>query len=483
MRMVAAPGERIVLDDGQRRYRAEECEGLIASMAALFQAVGCVPGDTVALLSRNRAEYPLWLMGAVAAGLWIVPLNWHLRRNELHHIVADSGASLVLVEPELVGELPELPHRVLDEALAQQLQATPPRELHADLPAGGIMLYTSGTTGLPRGVRRSQPARLGALLESWQQRGRAVGLDGAGPHLVTGPLYHAAPLLYALYDWVNGAPMLVMRQFDAAAALDWIERAGVCHSHWVPTMFVRALQLPEARRKCFRAHSLRRVLHGAAPIAPEIKRRMIDWWGPVLVEYWGGSESGAVTRIDSPAWLQRPGSVGQALPGFEVHAVDESGRRLPPGCPGLLAVRRRDGHRLLADDKAGSALLLGDIGRVEEDGYVYLLGREGHTIISGGVNIYPAEVEAVLSSHPAVVDVLVQGEADPEWGERVVALVVAADGHGSGELLAAELLDFAARRLASYKLPRRIDWVSSLPRTDAGKLSRRHLKLQRGAGA
>lgn len=477
--LISAPPDKILLDDGQRQYRAAECQHAIAAIAALLKAEGLAPGDCVALLSRNRADYPLWLLGAVVAGLWVVPVNWHLKADEVAHIVKDSGARLLLVEPELSEVVPDTRHWLLDES---RWRHATPAELRECDPVGGIMLYTSGTTGRPKGVRRSQPATLGELLQQWRQQGRAVGLDGDGPHLVTGPLYHAAPLLYALYDWVNGAAMLIMPRFEAEEALRWIQRYRVRHSHWVPTMFVRALRLPQALREQVDLSSLTLVLHGAAPVAAETKQQMIEWWGPVLVEYWGGSESGAVTRVDSHEWLAHPGTVGRALPRFEVFAVDSDGQPLPANQTGLLAVRARDSQRIFSyfndPDKTershiGDALTLGDIGYIDERGYVFLLDRESHTIISGGVNIYPAEVEAVLSTHPAVADVLVCGETDPEWGERVVAKVLPLE-NGTTEL-AEDLLTYAARYLANYKLPRRIDWVTRLPRTDTGKLYRRNL--------
>lgn len=494
MVIIPPPGERIVLDDQQRQLDARQCHSVICAIADALRAEGLMAGDTVALLARNTAEYPLWLMGAVVAGLWVVPVNWHLKAGEIRHIIQDSGARLLLAEPALLESLQsgpdgELPHWRLDEQRWRALMAAEPvgTPQPAD-PAGGIMLYTSGTTGLPKGVRRSQPATLGALLDDWRKRGHGVGLDGSGPHLVTGPLYHAAPLLYALYDWINGAPLLIMRRFDAATALDWMAQAQVRHTHWVPTMFVRASRLPEDQRTRFAAaSSLNLVLHGAAPIAVALKRQMIDWWGPVLVEYWGGSESGAITRVDSEEWRTHSGTVGRALPQFEVFAVDAQGQRLAPGEQGLLAVRAKSGGRIFeyfrAPEKTershiGDALLLGDIGYVDAEGFVYLLDRESHTIISGGVNIYPAEIEAVFGNHPSVADVAVCSEPDEEWGERVIAKVqwVAAETDAADHTERIEyLLHYAGQHLADYKLPRRIDTVEQLPRTDSGKLYRRLL--------
>jgi long-chain acyl-CoA synthetase len=348
------------------------------------------------------------------------------------------------------------------------------------------MIYTSGTTGKPKGVRRSKPAALGDALVAWRRAGSAIGLDGSGPHLVTGPLYHAAPLLFGVYDLLNGAPLVVMPRWDEQRALALLARRAIHHTHLVPTMFVRLLRRSEEERRAFAAPSLHLVLHGAAPIAPSVKERMIAWWGPVLVEYWGGTESGVVTLIDSREWLAHAGSVGRALPHWEVFAVDDEGRRLPPGETGALYSRHRD----LAEpfvyhrdaEKTARAYLepgvltLGDVGFVDGDGFVFLCDRKSHTIISGGVNIYPAEIEQALIAHPAVADVGVFGIPDDEWGESVKAAVELAPGYEASPALAEEILAFARDRLAGYKVPRSIDFERALPRHPTGKLLVRELR-------
>jgi long-chain acyl-CoA synthetase len=350
------------------------------------------------------------------------------------------------------------------------------------------MIYTSGTTGRPKGVKR-RPAKTVADAIAGQERyGHSIGLDGSGPHLVTGPLYHAAPLMFAVYDQQNGAPVVVMPRFDERTLLEAVSRHGVAHTHLVPTMFVRLLRLTEDERAAFDPGPLSVVLHGAAPIAPAVKRRMIEWWGPVLIEYWGGSEGGVTTLVDSRDWLAHEGTVGRALPQWDVFAVDGGGRRLPPGAEGLLYSRHMSEPGLFAyhadDRKTANAYLpddphaftLGDLGRVDDDGYVYLTDREASTIISGGVNVYPAEIERVLSEHPAVSDVGVFGVPDDEWGESVKAAVQLAPDRAPSAELAAELLAFARERLAGYKVPRSIDFEAELPRTPAGKLYVRRLR-------
>jgi long-chain acyl-CoA synthetase len=353
-------------------------------------------------------------------------------------------------------------------------------------PSGGPMIYTSGTTGRPKGVRRARPATLEATLEQLRAGARAVGLDGSGPHLVTGPCYHAAPGMFAVYDQMNGAPLVLMPRWDERQALALLAEREIEHTHLVPTMFVRLLRLPEEERRAFRAPRLHLVLHGAAPISPTVKQRMIEWWGPVLVEYWGGTESGVITCVGSEEWLAHPESVGRALPGWEVFAVDDDGRPLLPGETGLLYARNTRVPRMFEyhDDPAKTSasylepgvFTLGDIGRVDPDGYVALADRSSHTIISGGVNIYPAEIEHVLQEHPAVGDVAVFGIPDDEWGEQVKAAVELAPSFAPSRELADGILAFARARLAGYKVPRSIDFEETLPRHSSGKLYVRRLR-------
>jgi long-chain acyl-CoA synthetase len=304
--------------------------------------------------------------------------------------------------------------------------------------------------------------------------------------MVTGPLYHAAPLLFAFYDQVNGAPLVILPQWDDARALELLQERAIRRTHMVPTMFVRMLNLPEGVRSRFDPSALRLVLHGAAPMSVAVKRRMIDWWGEVLVEYWGATEGGATTLVDSADWLAHPGTVGRALPSFEVFAVDDQGERLPPGEVGVLYCRHKTLRQVFEYHRAPEQTAeahpepflfnIGDVGRVEEDGYVYLSDRKSNLIISGGVNIYPAEIEQVLQEHPAVADVGVFGIPDPEWGEAVKAAVELHPGRQPSPELEAEIRAFARERLADYKVPRSIDFENRLPRYPTGKL---HVRLLR----
>ncbi len=495
--------DALALDDGtRRRSRAELADRVVRWARLLREGLGLAPGDHAALLIGNRAEAVEGVLAAIHAGVWLTPINWHLTEAEIAYVLRDSGARVLFTDPEHEAVARRAareedgsaacPILVAGAELEAALASARDEPLPADGPAGGNMIYTSGTTGRPKGVRRSRPATLGAALEAQRAYARSIACDGSGPHLVTGPLYHAAPLMFAIYDGACGASILVLPRWDEREALRWIVERDVHHTHLVPTMCVRLLtRLSEAERAAFRAPALHTVLHGAAPIAPDVKQRMLAWWGPILYEYWGGTEGGVTTFVDTHEWLAHPGSVGRALPHFEVFAVDAAGRRLPPGAEGALYARHRSTPDLFAyhgdPEKTAEAFLdpythtLGDVGRVDAGGYVWLADRKSHTIISGGVNIYPAEIEAALQAHPAVGDVAVFGIPDEEWGEQVKAVVELAPGFAPSPALAAELLAFARSRLAAYKAPRSLDF-EALPRTEAGKLYVRRLRDRYWAG-
>lgn len=480
----------LALDDLTRRRTWAELVDRSTRIAHLFRAgFGLQPDDHAAFLLDNRVEAIELTLGAMLAGIWLTPINRHLQAEEIAYIVADSGARVVFTDDEhgVVARQSAAPEvmRVgdeLDRALAQV--SDEPIPLSA--PPGGAMIYTSGTTGRPKGVKRARQPTLGATLFAIDAACAMLGLDGNGPHLITGPIYHAAPLLFALYDHINGAPLVIMPCWDAAQTLELIQDRQIRHTHLVPTMFVRLLRLDEAVRKAFDPSSLRLVLHGAAPIAPSVKRRMIEWWGEVIVEYWGATEGGACTLAGSADWLSHPGTVGKATATFEIFAAGDDGTRLPAGHVGSLFCR----HKLLAQPFAyhnapektaesylePGAFTLGDIGWVDADGYVYLTDRKSNLIISGGVNIYPAEVEQVLQQHPAVADVGVFGIPDDEWGEVIKAAVELADGLQPSPQLEADILTFARQHLASYKVPRSIDFEARLPRHPTGKLYVRQLR-------
>ncbi|MBW2383385.1 MAG: AMP-binding protein [Deltaproteobacteria bacterium] len=484
----------LALDDLTRRRSWQELADRSVRVARFLRDdAGLAPDDHVAVLMENRVECIELILGAIMAGVWLTPLNWHLREDEIAYVVGDSHAKVLFssvrfeetarrVMAGQIGGGVVLAGDELDAALASASDVP----MDESGPAGGNMIYTSGTTGRPKGVKRARPPTVGSALENLAHLGSHVGLDGSGPHLITGPMYHAAPLMFAVYDNAGGAPIVIQPHWDERDCLALLQEREVAHVHLVPTMFVRLLRLPEDERAAFHAPALEACLHGAAPVAVSIKERMIEWWGEILIEYWGGTEGGVNTLATSREWLEHPGTVGRALPGFEIFAVDESGERLPTGERGDLYCRHPNLDRPFeyhGDPRkteraylAPGVFTIGDIGSVDEEGWVFLADRKSNMIISGGVNIYPLEIEQVIGEHPAVADVGVFGVPDDEWGESVKAAVELSSGHTPSPALEADILAFARERLAGYKVPRSIDFEDELPRHESGKLYIRHLR-------
>ncbi len=497
----ADPHAPAVDDLTRTRSRGELVERATRAAHWLLDEAAVGAGGHVSMLMGNRVELIDLLLAAQLGGMWITAVNWHLTAAEVAYIVEDSGSTVLFTDPEHEATARAAAALVAEGAAVGAVQvvvAGPDLEaveafgradpFSLEGPGGGAMLYTSGTTGRPKGVKRRSTASLGATLRVGAAPGRVLGLDGQGPHLVTGPLYHAAPLGFAAVDLANGAELVLMPRWDEEHCLRLIEERGVRNSHVVPTMCVRLLRVPDERRAAFDGSSLSTVLHGAAPIAPSVKQRMIEWWGPVLTEYWGSTEGGVFTLVDSMAWLTKPGTVGKAVPSYDVFAVDADGTRLPPGEVGTLYT-----HNLLTDEVfeyhhapekteaahlAPGTFTMGDVGHVDADGFVFLSDRAANMIISGGVNIYPAEIEQELIDHPAVADVAVFGIPDDEWGEQVKAAVELVDGVTPSAELEAELLAFARERMAGYKVPRSIDFEAELPRHPTGKLYTRLLRAK-----
>ncbi|MEU4831967.1 AMP-binding protein [Streptosporangium sp. NPDC023615] len=472
----ADPGRTAVVADvtltyGELRERVDRVShGLLER--------GTRPGDTVVTVLPNGVDAITMMLATYQIGAYHVPVNWHYTAEEIGYIVADCAARTV-VSSERYGHT--VPGGFVEtSALAEGRPAGPPEGRRA----GSMMLYTSGTTGRPKGVRRRllelSPEELHPILmrKSW----RHFGLPSEGVHLLLSQLYHSAPYGQAMMALQFGHTVVVTERFDAEETLELIERHRVTNAFMVPTMFHRLLALPASTRSKYDLSSLTHLYHGAAPCPPATKRAMIDWLGPVLWEYYGSTEAAVATMVSSAEWLERPGTVGRAVDGLEFTIVGDDGAALPPGEPGMVyigGINRFEYHR--DPSKTASAMLgrlytPGDIGYLDEDGYLFLCDRRTDLIISGGVNIYPAEVEAVLQEHPSVADVAVIGVPDPEWGQRVVALIQPAPGITPGEELTGELLAHCAPRLARLKHPRVIEYRDTLPRTPTGKLSRSTLR-------
>jgi long-chain acyl-CoA synthetase len=459
--------------------------------------LGLRTGDAVAILLPNEPLFLAVYFATMQIGLQLVPMNWHLTAREIAYILDDCGAKVLIASPAF-GEaarqaadevnLP-LDHRfgsvafpgfapITDFVAGQSSTMPAPRQ------TGQLLQYTSATTGRPKGVRRpirEEPPETHLNL-AWDVYS-SLGYRGAGAgvHLVAGPLYHVAPIGFGRLALHLGHRVVLMTKWTPESALELIARRGVTNTWMVPTMFHRLLALPDAVRAAAQVASLTNVVHGAAPCPIEVKRRMLEWWGPVLYELYAATEGGGTT-VTPDEWLAHVGTVGRPYNGTAIAIVREDGSEAPPGEPGLIYLKERrtfEYHRdpeKTAAARRGDFFTVGDIGYLDEDGWLYLCDRRTDLIISGGVNIYPAEIEGVLLTHPAVRDVAVIGAPDAEWGQQVRAVVEPAAEVTADATLAEEMIAFCRANLASYKCPRTVVFCTTLPRTDTGKLSRAQVR-------
>ena len=462
-------------------------------LAHLLQSAGIRPGDHIAVLLENHPNFLEVCWVALRSGLYFTPVNSHLTPDEAAYIVADCGARTLISSSAnreaatRCAELhPKLPLRLMMDGAARgfdsyedRIEGFPGSEV-AEEREGAGMLYSSGTTGRPKGVK---PPLSGlppggvttfdpVIQEFWKMGGDSV-------FLLPGPLYHAAPLFFALKTQGFGGTVVCMERFDAAEALSLIERHRVTHSQWVPTMFVRMMRLPARTRHAFDLSTHAVAIHGAAPCPVPLKERMIEWWGPIISEFYAGTERNGMTLIDSEDWLRHKGSVGRPVVGA-VTILDDAGGRVEFGDIGTIYFSggdafeyHNDPDRTAAARSAGGRTTLGDVGHVDEDGYLYLTDRKDFLIISGGVNIYPQEVEDLLIMHGKVMDVAVVGVPNDDFGEEVKAVVQPIGGVDAGPDLERELIAYCRQNLAAFKCPRSIDFDAGLPRLPSGKLYKR----------
>jgi long-chain acyl-CoA synthetase len=487
-----------------------------------LRAAGLEQGDTIAIMCGNRREL-FEILVASMHGAWVfVPVNWHWVADELAYVLKDAGAKVlfadarfadvaaeavrlsgvptlnVIVEQAPAGGQSEevVTTSAASETMVQDfteyeaLLAGQPADEPEGQAFGGPMFYTSGTTGKPKGVRSSvtQPGLPIEMLSIGAQMFVDLLKLPTGPECATllcGPAYHSAQWAWSFMPLVAGHTIVMRHKFVPEVVLDLIDAHRVTNVHLVPTQMTRLLRVPDERRAAFDGSSLRIVYHGAAPCPPDVKRQMIEWWGPIFTEYYGGTEGAILSTIDSEEWLAHPTSVGKLWPSVEVKVLHDDGTACEVGESGTIWVRNllgvdfeyhNDPGKTADAHREPGVFTLGDIGFLDDEGYLHLSDRKIDMIISGGVNIYPAETEGVLSAHPAVRDVAVFGIPDEEFGESVHAVVELEDGADPSDALVAELLEHCRSRLAGYKCPRQIDFADELPRHPTGKLYKRLLR-------
>jgi long-chain acyl-CoA synthetase len=491
---------------GSRCVGAPELDGRVRRVAAGLTALGVAADNCVAILMRNDIAFIEAAYAAQTLGAYAVPINWHFKAEEIGYILADCGARVLIAHADLLAPIAAgLPAGIVPIAVS-----TPPEVASAygfaPVPASAVsgahdyetwlarqtpytgemltpsltMFYTSGTTGHPKGVRRPAPApeQMGAIE---RLRRDVFGIVPGIRCAVPGPLYHSAPNAFAMRAGRVAEAMVLMPRFDPAGLLELIERERLDTMFMVPTMFIRLLKLPEAMRRRYDTSSLKFIIHAAAPCPPEVKRAMLEWWGPVINEFYGSTESSAVTLASSADTLAKPGTVGRAVQGAELRILDDDGRILPTGEIGEIFTRFAElpdfTYHNRPDERAkvdrDGFITSGDVGYLDADGYLFLCDRKRDMVISGGVNIYPAEIEAALHAMPGVKDCAVFGIPDAEFGEKLMAVVEPADGIAVSP---ADVGAYLRAHLADYKVPKAIEIARNLPREDSGKIFKRRLR-------
>ena len=476
----------------------KEFDQRINRLANYFKDIGLKPDDHIALCMENNSRYFEIISAAGDCGLIYTCISTHLNTSEMEYIINNCEAKVFITSERkkdaaatLLDLMPNVRHRLI---VGGALEGYAPYEEtitgYSTDPveygnSGLAMLYSSGTTGLPKGVvstiERNPVGELGPtsqlMVALYQMTQNTVYLSPA-------PLYHAAPLAFCALTLAVGGKVIVMERFDAEVSLSLIEKYKATHSQWVPTMFIRMLKLPEAVRNSYDVSSMKMAIHAAAPCPVEIKEQMIAWWGPVFFEYYAGTEGNTMVMITSQEWLEHKGSVGKCYIG-KIHILDDNNEELPTGESGLIFIEdgntfeyHKEPQKTANSRTQNGWSTIGDIGYMDEEGYLYLTDRKSNMIISGGVNIYPQETENALTLHPKIMDVAVIGVPNEDYGEEVKAVVQLMDPDEAGPALEQELIEYCKERLSSIKCPRSIDFVEDLPRTPTGKLLKRLLKEQ-----
>ena len=463
--------------------------------AQLFRSLGLNRGDHIAILLENHPQFLQICLAAHRAGIYFTAISYRLQESEVEYIVNDCGARVFItskdrqnVVDKLVGKMPNVTQAyMLDGVIAgfdswEETLAAQPDTPISDESTGASMLYSSGTTGRPKGVLKPLPEGEYGVEDGPNLFALLYGANENTIYLTPAPLYHAAPLTFTMAFLLGGMTCVVMEHFEAEAALQAIEKYKVTHSQWVPTMFIRMLKLDEEVRTKYDTSSLECAIHAAAPCPIKVKEQMIDWWGPIIHEYYAGTEGNGFVAINSEQWLAHKGSVGQSLTA-QIHIVDEEGNEVPQGEVGTIFFEgggefeyHNDSEKTNESRHAKGWSTLGDVGYVDEEGFLYLTDRKSYMIISGGVNIYPQETENTLVTHPKVMDVAVFGVPNEDFGEEVKAVVQPKNFADAGPELEAELIEFCREQISHIKCPRSIDFEEELPRHPTGKLYKRLLK-------
>ncbi len=501
----ANPDALALVDPDERQWSCRELAGLSNQLVSALRGLGLERGDVVALDSVNCGEYFATWLACTQAGFYLVPINWHLAPPEVAYIVKDSEAKAFIAHERLaeectkaadelafpaegriaIGSIPGF--RPMSEFIEGHSAEPPPERC-----AGAVMNYTSGTTGFPKGVKRAlappevDPGMIGALV------GGFLGMFGVTPggddvYICGSPLYHTAVLMQAGAALHMQHPVVLMDKWTPEGMLQRIEKYRCTTSHMVPTQFHRLLQLPEEVRAKYDCSSTRAMLHAAAPCPPDIKRKMIEWWGNSIWEYYAATEGGG-TIVSADEWMQKPGTVGKPWTNAEIRIYDDEGKQLGTGeigtiymlMPGTTAFEykgepeKTNKNRNVDGDKV--FFTCGDVGELDEDGYLFLRDRKIDMIISGGANIYPAEIENELLNHPKVGDAAVFGIPNEDWGEEIKAVIEPIAGVAPGDELTADIMQFCQDRLARFKQPKSIDYIEEMPRDPNGKLYKRKLR-------